>query len=261
MLTFRIPTRLFPVTVLAAVFAAAFGFPALPATAEVQLPAGTTATATITKLSPTTGVVTGGSVVTITGAGFIDVTAVTFGSTAAIKFDVVSSSRITAISPAQNAASSSVTLTTAAGTSNGAKFTVRTLEQEVLVLTNQARATKRKCGSTTYRAAPRLRFDATLAKVAEAHSRDMAARNYFSHYSLKGVSPFSRMKASGYYYDSAGENIAAGYRTPKSVVTAWLKSPGHCKNLMKRGYTELGVGYTTGGYYGTYWTQDFGNPR
>ena len=30
---------------------------------------------------------------------------------------------------------------------------------------------------------------------------------------------------------------------------------------MNRKFTELGVGYATGGYYGSYWTQDFGNPR
>ena len=50
-------------------------------------------------------------------------------------------------------------------------------------------------------------------------------------------------------------------RTSSSVVKAWLKSPGHCRNIMKANYTELGVGYATGGYYGTYWTQDFGTPR
>ena len=143
----------------------------------------------------------------------------------------------------------------------GATSTVRTFEQEVLRLTNAARSAKRKCGSKTYKAVPALRWDATLAKVAAAHSRDMAAKNYFSHTSKSGTSPFDRMKAAGYRYDYAGENIAAGYASPKSVVNGWLKSTGHCKNIMNRNFTELGVGYATGGYYGSYWTQDFGNPR
>jgi uncharacterized protein YkwD len=106
-----------------------------------------------------------------------------------------------------------------------------------------------------------LRTDATLAKVALAHSQDMADHNYFSHDSRNGSSPFQRMKRAGYNYSSAGENIAAGFRSPASVVKAWLASPGHCKNLMNRSYDEIGVGYATGGIYGTYWTQDFGNPR
>ncbi len=134
-------------------------------------------------------------------------------------------------------------------------------EAEVLRLVNVARSSARKCGSSRFKAAPALRADALLAKVATAHSEDMARHSYFSHDSRNGRSPFDRMKKAGYRYDSAGENIAAGFRTPASVVKAWLKSVGHCKNIMRRSFTELGVGYATGGRYGTYWTQDFGNPR
>ena len=89
----------------------------------------------------------------------------------------------------------------------------------------------------------------------------MADHSFFSHYSRKGTSPFQRIKKAGYRYSSAGENIAAGFGSPASVVKAWLKSPGHCKNVMNRSYDELGVGFAEGGYYGNYWTQDFGNPR
>jgi uncharacterized protein YkwD len=154
-----------------------------------------------------------------------------------------------------------IAITNAAGTTVGAKFTVRTFEAEVLRLVNQARGTARKCGSTKYKARSPLRGDATLAKVAAAHSQDMADHDYFSHDSRGGSSPFQRIKRAGYRYDFAGENIAAGFLSPASVVKAWLKSPGHCKNVMNRHFVELGIGYATGGRYGTYWTQDFGNPR
>jgi uncharacterized protein YkwD len=36
------------------------------------------------------------------------------------------------------------------------------------------------------------------------------------------------------------------------VIDGWLKSPGHCKNLMDKSYKEMGVAKV-----GTYWTQEF----
>lgn len=216
---------------------------------------------TVSAISPANGVEAGGAVITISGTGFTGATAVAFGTVAATKFSVVSDTTITAISPVLDAGTYQLAITTPAGTTTAGKFVVRTYEDEVLRLVNEARATKRKCGATTYKAVPALRADAKLARVAAAHSKDMAAHNYFSHESRNGDTPFDRMKDAGYRYSSAGENIAAGYRTPSSVVKAWLKSTGHCKNIMKRSYTELGIGFAAGGYYGSYWTQDFGNPR
>ena len=40
----------------------------------------------------------------------------------------------------------------------------------------------------------------------------------------------------------AGENVAYGYRDGPSVVMAWMASPGHRANILKRGYRLIGVG-------------------
>ena len=69
------------------------------------------------------------------------------------------------------------------------------------------------------------------------------------------------MTRAGYAWSSAGENIAAGYPNAQSVVTAWLKSAGHCANIMNRSFTQAGLGQATGGRYGTYWTLDLARPR
>jgi uncharacterized YkwD family protein len=122
---------------------------------------------------------------------------------------------------------------------------------QVVDLTNQQRAAN-GCGA--------LKVNPTLTQVAQAHSADMAANNYFSHDSQNGASPFDRMSAAGYRFSAAAENIAAGQRTPGDVVTAWMNSEGHRANILNCTYTEIGVGYATGGSYGTYWTQDFGKP-
>ncbi len=102
-----------------------------------------------------------------------------------------------------------------------------------------------------------LHVDARLATAARLHSEDMAKKNYFSHTSLDGRSPWDRMGAQGYSYGS-GENIAAGYSTPEAVMSGWMKSSGHRANILNCSSRAIGVGVAKGGSYGTYWTQDFG---
>ena len=135
------------------------------------------------------------------------------------------------------------------------------LESEVLRLTNRARAHGRKCGSKKMKAVGSLTWSDTLGATADEHSRDMALNDYFSHTSLSGSSPFDRIRAAGYRYRAAGENIAAGRRLadPAAVVRAWLNSPSHCKVIMNGRYEELGVGRVEGaGKYSVYWTENFG---
>ena len=122
-------------------------------------------------------------------------------------------------------------------------------ELEVLDLVNAERAKK---------GLSKLTWSDELANVARAHSKDMLNRKFFSHTNPDGQSPFDRMRAAGIRYSSAGENIAAGQRTPQEVVNAWMNSEGHRANILNASFTKLGVGYVTGnGAYSTYWTQNF----
>jgi uncharacterized YkwD family protein len=122
-------------------------------------------------------------------------------------------------------------------------------ETEVLRLVNVERA---KAGCQPLVANP------LLNRTARAHSTDMAVRNFFSHTNPDGKSPFDRMRAAGYQGRMMGENIAAGYTTAGSVMTAWMNSSGHRANIVNCGYKEIGVGYYRGGSYRHYWTQNFG---
>jgi uncharacterized protein YkwD len=60
-----------------------------------------------------------------------------------------------------------------------------------------------------------------------------------------------------------GENIAAGQMTPEEVVVGWVKSPGHCANLMNAGYHDMAVSFAVNAKssMGVYWVQQFGTPR
>jgi uncharacterized delta-60 repeat protein len=70
---------------------------------------------TVTGVSPSIGVNTGGTSVTITGTEFLGATSVTFGGTAATNFTVVNSTTITATAPAHATGAVSVVVTTPSG--------------------------------------------------------------------------------------------------------------------------------------------------
>ncbi|AKA61530.1 secreted LysM/SCP-PR1 domain protein [Bacillus phage Stahl] len=134
----------------------------------------------------------------------------------------------------------------------GQKLTIPTqdssYEQQVIKLVNAERA---KAGLKP------LKENWELSRVAEFKSKDMRDNNYFDHNSKTYGSPFTMIKNFGISYKTAGENIAAGQKTPEEVMKSWMNSPGHKANILNAGYTQIGVGYVTGGSYGSYWTQQF----
>jgi uncharacterized protein YkwD len=130
-------------------------------------------------------------------------------------------------------------------------------EQRAYDLTNAARKKGRYCGSNWYPAAQELAWNDQLADAARRHANDMLVRNYFSHTSMDGRSFTDRIKNAGYKnYCYAAENIA-GNSNADATVDSWLKSPGHCSNIMSGNVRDLGVGYASGGPYGGYWVQNF----
>jgi len=105
------------------------------------------------------------------------------------------------------------------------------------------------------RGLPALVWDRRVAVIAEAHSRDMFRRHYFSHTWSDGHSTWDRLAARGVSYSQAGENIAWGQSTGRAVLKSWLDSPGHRRNIENGSYTYHGVGKV-----GVYWTHVFIRP-
>ncbi|GAB4074427.1 hypothetical protein GCM10028778_19300 [Barrientosiimonas marina] len=122
---------------------------------------------------------------------------------------------------------------------------VSSYEQQVAELTNEER---------TSRGLEPLKIDTSLSNVAHKKSSDMASNNYFSHDSPNYGSPFDMIKQFGISYQTAGENIARGQKTPKEVVDGWMDSKGHRENILNSDFTHIGVGYVKDG---NYWTQEF----
>lgn len=148
-------------------------------------------------------------------------------------------------------------------TPSGARAASAALQQEILTYLNAARSRSCQCGSTTYAPAPALALNAKLNSASDKFALDMATYNYFSHTGRDGSAPWDRMTREGYIWRTAGENIAAGYTTARTTVDGWLKSPGHCANIMNPAFKEVGVGYayTTTSTYKHYWVNDFGTQR
>lgn len=133
----------------------------------------------------------------------------------------------------------------------------------VLALVNQARERPRNCGSSYFAAARPVSLSDTLSRASLAHATDMAQHSYFSHEGRDSSSPADRVTRAGYNWKTVGENIAAGPTTPESVVEGWLKSPGHCANLMAPQFREMGIAFSVNraSEAGIYWVQLFGARR
>lgn len=136
------------------------------------------------------------------------------------------------------------------------------LREAMLARLNQARSRSRRCGDQRFEAAPALAWDGRLAVAAEGHSHDMADHKFLSHTGSDGLGVAERVNAAGYQWRAVAENIAAGQRSVEAVVDDWLASPGHCRNIMRGVYEEIGAARVdrTASDYGTYWTLVLGRP-
>ncbi len=130
-----------------------------------------------------------------------------------------------------------------------------------------------------------LGWDDALARIARKHSRDMAKRNYFSHYSPEGRDFAYRYEQEAYtcgvkvgrtiyegaenifqnnlydsvttvngvkYYDWNSEDTIA-----ETTVAGWMKSPGHRKNILTPHWGKEGLGIAISSDDKIYITQNF----
>jgi uncharacterized protein YkwD len=122
---------------------------------------------------------------------------------------------------------------------------------DVIQLVNQHRAT---LGLRALKVSP------TLTASAVWKARHMATYGYMGHDDPAppvARSAGDRIVACG-YHGGWGENIAAGFLTPATVLTAWLRSPGHRANIENPAYVVTGAGAAKSAGGEPVWAQDFG---
>jgi uncharacterized protein YkwD len=111
-----------------------------------------------------------------------------------------------------------------------------------------------------------LALDNRLSAAARNHSSDMACKEYVDHTGSDGSTWFTRVKAQGYSYTYASENIYVGNPafggTPDGAFTWWMNSKVHHDNIMSPRITQIGIGYVflSGSEFGGYYTLDFAHP-
>src|SRR5665647_1564760 len=72
-----------------------------------------------------------------------------------------------------------------------------------------------------------LAINAQLDQAAQTKANDMAARDYWSHNTPDGQTPWTFVTAAGYSYQTVGENLAYGFATSADTVTGWMNSAPH----------------------------------
>lgn len=84
--------------------------------------------------------------------------------------------------------------------------------------------------------------NARLTAAAQAKADDMVSRNYWSHTSPTGETPWDLITSNQYSYQQAGENLAYGFSNANNTVTGWMNSPEHRANILNAHYSEVGFG-------------------
>ena len=113
--------------------------------------------------------------------------------------------------------------------------------QDLLILTNEQRVESD---------IPPLTLNAQLSAAADAKAKDMFTKDYWAHNSPDGKTPWDFIKAAGYDYVYAGENLARGFTSSTDVINAWMASPEHRANMLSRNFADVGFAVEEGNLSG-----------
>lgn len=143
--------------------------------------------------------------------------------------------------------SSAVSAVTANPSTSTPPISTGSYEQQIVDLINKERKAE---------GLPSLTLSAAVSKAA--YKRAMEIKDFFSHTRPDGTSCFTVLSEFGITYNTCGENIAYGQKTPEAVMEAWMNSSGHRANILSSGFGQVGIGYyEVNGI--PYWVQLFTN--
>jgi len=118
--------------------------------------------------------------------------------------------------------------------------------RDAFVATNSVRANRDRS---------RLAHHDCLHRYAKRQARKMAERQEIWHQDMQRI-------LRDCHLDYVGENVAAGFRTGRSVVRdGWMRSEGHRENVLDGGFRRVEVVARKGGDGRWYAAQVFGRPR
>jgi len=95
-----------------------------------------------------------------------------------------------------------------------------------------------------------LKENPKLSQAAFLKAQDILSKDYFSHQSPEGKSPWYWFKLVNYRFQYAGENLAIGFLDSEEVYYAWKNSPSHRANIFNPHYQETGIAILKGEFQG-----------
>ncbi|GLE10115.1 hypothetical protein PINS_up022110 [Pythium insidiosum] len=100
--------------------------------------------------------------------------------------------------------------------------------------------------------------NAKLQRAAQLHAEDQANNNFMSHTGSDGSNMQTRVERQSFAWQALAENVAAGQRDVAAVMSSWMRSNGHRRNILGK-YKFFGGGFaqSSSSRYKRYWTQDF----
>lgn len=130
-------------------------------------------------------------------------------------------------------------------------FEISDFEKSVIDLTNAERK-KEGLGE--------LKLAEKLFTAARNHAANMAKKDELAHV-LDGQNVTDRAEKLGYKYFTVGENVAYNQQDAEGLLKSWMESPGHRANILKKEFTEIGIGVAKNEKGEPYYAQVFGRPQ
>lgn len=109
-----------------------------------------------------------------------------------------------------------------------------------------------------------LKENSKLVQSATMKAEDILKKDYFSHWSPDGISPWYWFKSAGYDFLIAGENLGIGFLDSEEIFNAWMNSRTHRQNILDPRFKEVGIAILKGEFQGKdiyVVVQHFGVPK
>ena len=90
-----------------------------------------------------------------------------------------------------------------------------------------------------------LKVNQKLDQVSDAYAQRLGDGDFYSHTDPDTqTKPWDRARDAGYeHWETVGENLGFGYRTPETAVEGWMNSPSHRAAILHEDFTHAGIGY------------------
>lgn len=91
-----------------------------------------------------------------------------------------------------------------------------------------------------------LGVDGRLMQAAKRHACDIARTGRMTHQGSDGSNSAQRAERAGFRTCLTAENLAFGFPRAEQIVSGWMNSTGHRRNILLDRATHYGIGVADG---------------